>query len=639
MIGAMEEPLAILQRYWRHGQFRPLQEDIIYSVLAGNDTLALLPTGGGKSVCFQVPALARDGICIVITPLIALMTDQVNQLKKRGIQAVAVHSAMTRAEIDLYLDNCLYGKVKFLYLSPERLQTEMFQARVVRMNVSMIVVDEAHCISQWGHDFRPPYLKIATLRDLVPEPPLIALTATATRDVQDDIVKYLRFRKQHNIFRKSFARDNLSIVVRKAEDKEKRLTDVLRKVGGSAIVYLRSRKSTQEIAALLRRQGISATFYHAGLSYNERVAAQEAWITDKVRVMVATNAFGMGIDKPDVRLVIHLDLPENPESYYQEAGRAGRDGIRSYAALIYHDSDIDALLGKVERSHPTIAYLERTYQALANYFQLALGSGEGESFNFDIFEFSGRFNFQVQEVYNALKKLEEEGLIQFNESFHSPSQVHIPVDAVSIYQFQVANSRFDPLIKMMLRLYGGELFSTYIRISELQLARALKVTLEEVIEALKLLQELNMVDYRPVNDHPQLMFILPRQDAGKLPLDRERLESRRKLAMSKARAMTDFATSLETCRMVLVQQYFGEDNAIDCGKCDVCVANRKLANLREAEILRQEITHILHERTLSVEQLEEQIAPADHELFIDIVREMVEEGELRYDETWKLKRN
>src|SRR5690606_31498106 len=389
----MEEPLAILQRYWKHGQFRPLQEDIIRSVLEGKDTLALLPTGGGKSVCFQVPGLVKEGICIVITPLIALMTDQVNQLKKRGIQAVAVHSAMTRAEIDLYLDNCLYGKVKFLYLSPERLQTEMFQARVVRMNVSMIVVDEAHCISQWGHDFRPPYLKIATLRDLVPEPPLIALTATATRDVQDDIVKYLRFRKQHNIFRKSFARDNLSIVVRKAEDKEKRLTDVLRKVGGSAIVYLRSRKSTQEIAALLRRQGISATFYHAGLSYNERVAAQEAWITDKVRVMVATNAFGMGIDKPDVRLVIHLDLPENPESYYQEAGRAGRDGIRSYAALIYHDSDIDALLGKVERSHPTIAYLQSIYQALANYFQLALGSGEGESFNFDIFEFSGRFNF------------------------------------------------------------------------------------------------------------------------------------------------------------------------------------------------------------------------------------------------------
>src|SRR5690606_23651700 len=389
----MEEPLAILQRYWKHGQFRPLQEDIIRSVLEGKDTLALLPTGGGKSVCFQVPALIKEGLCIVITPLIALMTDQVNQLQKRGIQAVAVHSAMNRGQIDLYLNNCLYGKVKFLYVSPERLQTEMFQARVTQMNVSLIVVDEAHCISQWGHDFRPPYLKIATLRDLVPEPPVIALTATATRDVQDDIVKHLSFRSQHRVFRKTFARDNLSIVVRNAEDKEKRMTDILSKVGGSAIVYLRSRKSTREIAALLERQKISATFYHAGMSYDERVNAQEAWITDKVRVMVATNAFGMGIDKPDVRLVIHLDLPENLESYYQEAGRAGRDGVRSYAALIYHESDIEALHVKVQRSHPSIEYLQSTYQALANYFQLAVGSAEGESFNFDIFEFSGRFNF------------------------------------------------------------------------------------------------------------------------------------------------------------------------------------------------------------------------------------------------------
>lgn len=634
----MEKPLDILQRYWKHGQFRPLQEDIIKSVLEGNDTLALLPTGGGKSVCFQVPALIKDGICIVITPLIALMSDQVSQLKKRGIQAVAVHSAMNRGEIDLYLNNCLYGKVKFLYVSPERLQTEMFQARVTQMNVSMIVVDEAHCISQWGHDFRPPYLKIAVLRDLVPEPPVIALTATATRGVQEDIVKHLRFRPHYGVFRKTFARENLSIVIRRTEDKEKKLTDVLRKVGGSAIVYLRSRKSTQEIATLLQRQGISATYYHAGLSYDERVSAQEAWITDKVRVIVATNAFGMGIDKPDVRLVIHLDLPENLESYYQEAGRAGRDGIRSYAALIYHESDIEALLVKVERSHPSIAYLQRIYQALANYFQLALGSGEDESFNFDIFEFSGRFNFQVQEVYSALKKLEEEGLIQFNESFHSPSQVHIPVDAVSIYQFQVANSQYDPLIKMMLRLYGGELFSTYIRISELQLARALKSSLEEIIKVLKLLDELKIISYRPVNDRPQLMFVMPRQDAGKLPLDRGRLESRRNLAMSNARAMTAFASSGETCRMVVIQQYFGEENAIDCGKCDVCVARRKRDNLRESETLRQEINHILHERTLSVEQLEERIAPTDHELFIDIVREMVEEGELHYDETWRLRR-
>lgn len=614
-----------------------MQEDIINSVLAGNDTLALLPTGGGKSVCFQVPALLREGVCIVVTPLIALMNDQVNQLKKRGIQAVAVHSAMSRQEIDLYLNNCVYGGVKFLYVSPERLQSEMFQARVTRMNVSLIVVDEAHCISQWGYDFRPPYLKIATLRDLLPGVPFIALTATATVDVQADIVKHLRFRSPHGIFRKTFARDNLSIVVRKAEDKEKKLVDVLRKVGGAAIVYLRSRKSTQEVAALLGRNGMSAVSYHAGMSYEERVRAQEAWITGKVRVIAATNAFGMGIDKPDVRLVIHLDLPENLESYYQEAGRAGRDGLPSYAVVIYHEADIEALLVKVERSHPSVDYLKKVYQALANYYQLALGSGEGESFDFDIYEFGGRFGFQVQEVYNALKKLEEEGVIQFSESFHTPSQVHVPVDAVKLYEFQVANSQFDPLIKMMLRLYGGELFSTYIRISESYLARAQNVSAADITKALKHLNELKVVSYRPANDRPQLAFLLPRQDAERLPLDIQRLADRRKLALSKARAMTEFVSSSDSCRMAVIQHYFGEKNASDCGKCDVCVARRKRANMRESEILRGEIRHVLHNRTLSVEHLEEQIAPTDHELFIDVIREMVEEGELLYDETWKLR--
>lgn len=614
-----------------------MQEDIINSVLAGNDTLALLPTGGGKSVCFQVPALLGEGVCIVVTPLIALMNDQVNQLKKRGIQAVAVHSAMSRQEIDLYLNNCVYGGVKFLYVSPERLQSEMFQARVTRMNVSLIVVDEAHCISQWGYDFRPPYLKIATLRDLLPGVPFIALTATATVDVQADIVKHLRFRSPHGIFRKTFARDNLSIVVRKAEDKEKKLVDVLRKVGGAAIVYLRSRKSTQEVAALLGRNGMSAVSYHAGMSYEERVRAQEAWITGKVRVIAATNAFGMGIDKPDVRLVIHLDLPENLESYYQEAGRAGRDGLPSYAVVIYHEADIEALLVKVERSHPSVDYLKKVYQALANYYQLALGSGEGESFDFDIYEFGGRFGFQVQEVYNALKKLEEEGVIQFSESFHTPSQVHVPVDAVKLYEFQVANSQFDPLIKMMLRLYGGELFSTYIRISESYLARAQNVSAADITKALKHLNELKVVSYRPANDRPQLAFLLPRQDAERLPLDIQRLADRRKLALSKARAMTEFVSSSDSCRMAVIQHYFGEKNASDCGKCDVCVARRKRANMRESEILRGEIRHVLHNRTLSVEHLEEQIAPTDHELFIDVIREMVEEGELLYDETWKLR--
>jgi ATP-dependent DNA helicase RecQ len=632
----METPLTILQRYWKHGQFRPLQEDIIRSVMEGKDTLALLPTGGGKSVCFQVPALLTDGLCIVITPLIALMNDQVEQLKKRGIQAVAIHSSMSRRQIDLYLDNCLYGKVKFLYISPERIQTEMFRERVKHMNVSLIAVDEAHCISQWGYDFRPPYLKITALRDLVPRAPVIALTATATKDVQDDIIAKLNFHAPFGSFRRTFARENLSIVVRKTENKEKKLIDILSKVKGSAIVYVRSRKGTQEISGLLNKNGIQSTYYHAGLPMEDRVKGQRAWINNEVRVMVATNAFGMGIDKADVRLVVHLDLPENVESYYQEAGRAGRDSHRAYAAIIYQDADVSALILKMEQSHPSISDLKQVYQALANYYQLATGSGEGESYDFDIHAFADRFHYSVHEVYNALKKLEEEGLVVFSESFYSPSQLYITIDAVKLYQFQVANSLYDPVLKMILRLYGGELFSGYVRISEAYLARAQKNSIEETTRALRHLDQLKIVSYRPAKDQPQLTFVLPRQDAERLPLDKERLERRRKLTLSKMNSLIRQVTSNDTCRMMLIQDYFGEHAFEECQICDVCVARRKRNNLKEADTLRHEINHLLDQKRMSIEQLEEQIAPEDHELFVDIIREMVDEGEISYDEVWQL---
>lgn len=633
----METPLTLLQRYWKHERFRPLQEDIIHAVLDGRDTLALLPTGGGKSVCFQVPGMMKEGLSIVVTPLIALMNDQVGQLKKRGIQAVAVHSAMSRHEIDLHLNNCMFGQIKFLYLSPERLQTEMFRARVTRMNVSLIVVDEAHCISQWGHDFRPPYLKIADVRELIPDAPVIALTATATRDVCADIVRYLAFRDPHAEFRRTFARDNISIVVRKADDKVSKLIDVLRKVNGSAIVYVRSRRATKEVATWLTTNGVSAAWYHAGMSFSERTQAQEAWTTSHVRAMVATNAFGMGIDKADVRVVIHLDLPENLESYYQEAGRAGRDGHRSYAAVIYQDADIDELETKVERSHPAIEYLKKIYQALANYYQLAEGSAGGESFDFDIHQFSSRFEFHAQEVFNALRSLEGEGLIQFNDSFYAPSLLHVPVEAVKLYEFQVANPVYDPLVKMILRLYGGELYSAYLTISEEVIARSIKTSAREVSAMLRRLDDLRVISYRPARDRPQVTFLLPRQDADRLPVDRQRLEQRRKLALSKVQAIRSFVTTSTVCRMVFIQEYFGEADAADCGKCDVCVARRKSDNLRQSEDLRGEIVRVLQHRVLSVEELEDHIAPDDHELFIDVVRELVEDGELRYDETWRLR--
>lgn len=599
--------------------------------------MALLPTGGGKSVCFQVPALLLDGICIVITPLIALMKDQVSQLKQRGIEAVAIHSGMSRSQIDILLDNCIHGITKFLYVSPERLQTEIFIARVKQMKVGLIAVDEAHCISQWGYDFRPPYLQIALLREFAPHAPVIALTASATEIVCDDIQEKLAFRSGSALFKKSFARDNLSFVVRKSENKERKVLEILRKVKGSAIIYVRSRKATQEVAHALMKKKISATFYHAGLSFELRSKRQDEWIQNQVRVMVATNAFGMGIDKPDVRIVIHIDLPENLESYYQEAGRAGRDGQRAYAVVIYHDADVQNLQLKVDQAHPGPETLKKVYQALANFYQLAVGSGAGESFDFDLHEFTERFSYHTSDVYAALKKLEEEGLIQFNESFYSPSQLHIAVDKTKLYEFQVANGQFDPVIKMMLRLYGGELFSDFVKISETYLANGLKISPNEMIKILQHLDVLKIVNYQPVKEKPQLTFVLPRQDAASLPLNIARMAARKKLITEKMNAMIDFVKIQHRCRMQMIQDYFNEITFDSCGICDVCIEKRKNDNRRAFEELWNEVLSALKQEDKTVEELEDRIAPRDHELFVDVIREMVDDGVLEYDNAWRLK--
>lgn len=632
----METPLSILQKYWQHSQFRPLQADIIQAALNGQDVLALLPTGGGKSVCFQVPALLKDGLCIVITPLIALMKDQVEQLKNRGIEAVAIHSAMSRQQIDILLNNCIYGTIKFLYLSPERLHTVLFVERVKQMNVGLIAVDEAHCISQWGYDFRPSYLQIASLRALKPEVPVIALTATATVEVRNDIIEKLAFKKPTAVFQKSFARDNVSFVVRKTENKEKKVLEILQKVEGSCIIYVRSRKATQEIAGWLSKKKITASFYHAGLDFEERTKRQDNWIQNKSRVIVATNAFGMGIDKPDVRVVIHLDLPENLESYYQEAGRAGRDGLRSFAVMIYQEADVLNLKMKVEQSQPTPEFLKKIYQALCNYYQLAVGSSAGQSYDFDLNDFGERFHFHAAEIYVALKKLEEEGLIQFNESFYSPSMLHLTFDKAKLYEFQVANAKFDPIIKMLLRLYGGELISGFAKIAEPYVGRGLKIPTEEVIKILNHLHALQVVIYQPVKDKPQVTFILPRQDAERLPLNLKRLAERKKLILDKMNAMISFVTTSHRCRMQMIQDYFNEVTYKTCGICDVCIEQRKKQNLHAFENLRDEVLHVLQKKALTVEQVEEVIAPRDHELFVDVVREMVDEGLLEYDSVWKL---
>jgi ATP-dependent DNA helicase RecQ len=633
----LETPLSILQKYWKHTEFRSLQEDIINSVLKGQDTLALLPTGGGKSVCFQVPALLLEGLCIVVTPLIALMKDQVSQLKNRGIDAFAIHAGMTRQQVDILLDNCVNGPVKFLYVSPERLQTEMFKARVKKMKVGLIAVDEAHCISQWGYDFRPPYLQIAALRELIPDATVVALTASATAVVCEDIKDKLAFRARSMLFKKSFARPNLSFVVRKTENKEKKLLEILQKVKGSAIIYVRSRKATQEIAERLTKRKISASYYHAGLSFEERSKRQDDWIQNRSRVMVATNAFGMGIDKPDVRIVIHLDLPENLEAYYQEAGRGGRDGLRAYAAMIYQDSDILNLQLKVEQAHPSPQVLKKIYQAIANYYQLAVGSGEGESYDFDLHEFTERFNYHASEIYVALKKLEEEGLLQFSESFYSPSQLHFGFDKPMLYQFQIANAQFDPVIKMLLRLYGGELFSDFVKISESYLAKGLKIGTDEMINILKHLHALQVVIYQPVKEKPQLTFVLPRQDADRLPLNTARMAARKKLIEEKMNAMINFVTTTHRCRMQMIQDYFNEVTFDTCGICDTCIEKRKKENSHAFEELRNEIFSVLKQGPQTIEQVEERISPRDHELFVDVIRELVDEGMLEYDKTWKLR--
>jgi ATP-dependent DNA helicase RecQ len=628
-------PDSILTKYWGHTSFRPPQEEIIQSVLGGKDVVAILPTGGGKSVCFQVPALAMEGLCVVITPLIALMQDQVEQLKQKGIAAIAIHSGLSHQAIDILLDNCIYGQQKFLYLSPERLQTELFQARFKKMNVNLIAVDEAHCISQWGYDFRPPYLQIAQLRELMPNVPIIGLTASATRVVKEDIIEKLQL-KSPAVFQISFARENISLVVRKTETKEKKLLEILRKVSGSAIVYVRSRKATQEIARLLQRNKISAAFYHAGLSHQDRTNRQQDWIADRCRVMVATNAFGMGIDKSNVRLVIHLDIPEDIESYYQEAGRGGRDGKKAYATLIFHEADVQSLRHKMEQSQPEMEYLQKVYQALANHLQLAMGSSQGESYDFDLDQFCKKFSLKSAAVYPALKKLEEAGLVTFNESFYRPSRVHFSIDKKKIYEFQVAHARFDSILKALLRLYGGELYADFMTISEAHLASALKLSAPQVKGELQQLHELQLLAYEPSIDNARITFVLPRQDAERLPIDRVAMEARRNLHLSKMDAMIQYAEQSQRCRMQLIQEYFDEITYSTCGICDVCIGKSKQLNSTTTKDYETQIIYLLTNHAMSPEELEQQVAPKEKDLFVEVLREAVDAGQVYYDENWLL---
>ncbi|HAP02083.1 MAG TPA: RecQ family ATP-dependent DNA helicase [Bacteroidetes bacterium] len=569
-----EDLLTLLKKYWGFEAFRPVQLDIIESVLAKKDTLALLPTGGGKSICFQLPALFQDGMCLVISPLIALMKDQVHNLVKRKIPAASVHSGMSSREVDLTLEKCMKGEFKFLYLSPERLTTEIFRARLPQMKINLLAVDEAHCISQWGYDFRPPYLQIAEVRAVMPDIPVLALTASATEDVCVDIMEKLSF-KSANLIRKSFERKNLSYSVLFEEDKFGRLVKMLDKVGGTAIVYVRNRRKTKELVQFLLQNKVSATEYHAGLSAIDRSKRQEDWIHNRVRVIVCTNAFGMGIDKPDVRLVVHWDSPDNIESYFQEAGRAGRDEKKSFAVLMFSNAEITELKAREGEQFPDLNFVKNVYEKAGTFCRIAEGAGEKESFNFDLNAFIKTYDLKAIPTLQSLRILEQNGYISFSQSVHLPSRIMIVVGKEQLYRFEVIHPEHEQLLKAILRTYGG-VFDYFVPIREEDLANALGTTYIEVINHLRFLQSSNLLQYEERNENPQLFFLTPRLKPAALEFDMGLQTRRREKFRHRLDAMLQYMTDHTHCRSEMLLHYFGEHNTNRCGICDVCLRRNKL---------------------------------------------------------------
>ncbi len=593
---------SILTKYWGYKSFREKQEEIISSVLKGKDTLALLPTGGGKSICFQVPALAQQGICIVITPLIALMQDQVKNLKEKGIKALAIHSNMTSREIDIAFDNAIYGQYKFLYLSPERLETELFQVRVRKMNINLIAIDEAHCISQWGYDFRPSYLNIARVRKLIPKTPFIALTATATPEVVLDIQEQLKF-KDLNSIQKSFERNNLTYVIQASENPLDKMLSVIKGVKGSGIVYLSSRKKTKEIADFLNSRGISALHYHAGLNFDERSQTQNAWISNSCRVIAATNAFGMGIDKPDVRFVVHLDAPESLEAYFQEAGRAGRDGKKAYAVFVRRPNMGNELLNKLDQKFPSIERIKACYTALCNFFQVPLGGGKLENFKLDIGLFSKRYDFNQREAFECIRFLEKEGYLELREYGTSQSKLFIKVKKGDLYKFQVAHQSYDHLIKTLLRTYGG-LFDDTVVIQEMQIAKNSGIPIAKVKSSLVDLTNQGLIEYQAKSSDPVVLFLTERIDMRSLIINKKTYKQRREIIKNQLEEVANYISSDE-CRSRFLLNYFGEKNAKPCGKCDHCLSlKNKSIDHKEFENIKNLITDQLQKKSLLPSEME-----------------------------------
>ena len=569
----MSTPLNILEKYWGHAQFRPLQAAIIDAVVAQKDVLALLPTGGGKSICFQVPALMQDGMCLVISPLIALMQDQVNNLQEKGIEAAVIHSGMPFSAVKETLQACTSGAYKFLYLSPERIESNLFKEYLPALDISLIAVDEAHCIAQWGYDFRPPYLRIAALRTELPSVPVIALTASATKEVESDIIEKLAF-KDYSIFRQPYKRPALSYSYFEVESKINKTLDIINNVKGGGIVYCNTRKQTKDIAELLQLQKINADYYHAGVSADERQQKQKKWMIGETRIMVCTSAFGMGIDKDDVRTVIHYDMPDCLENYYQEAGRAGRDGKKAYAVLLATKADIIKARNLHETRFPAIKVIKNIYQSIANYLQLPVGIGEGGYFNFNLLEFCNNFKLDLILVTQTLKVLEQEGHIQFSENIFLPSQVCFTCSKEGLENFEQAYPAFEPLIKALLRSYQG-IFDNRISVFEKRMAGICKQSIDEIQKQLQQLAAMGMIEYLPQKETPQIHFLLNRAPAAFLHIDKDQYLKRKEAFTTRINTLIRFATNPGCCRSVFIGNYFGDIDKDNCGICDYCLSIKK----------------------------------------------------------------
>ncbi len=625
----------ILNKYWGYQNFRELQEDIIRSVYLGKDTLGLLPTGGGKSITFQVPALAKPGICLVISPLIALMKDQVENLNKRGIKASLIISGMSHFEILKTLDNALYDKeMKFLYVSPERLETSLFKERLASLKINLIAVDEAHCISQWGYDFRPSYLNIAEIREFLPGVPILALTATATPEVIDDIQDKLKF-KQKNVFKKSFERKNLTYFVKQTDTKINDLLSYCKEFKGTGIVYVRNRRKTVEFAQLLKKNGLSADFYHAGLSIEERSKKQDAWKNDKIRIIVATNAFGMGIDKPDVRFVIHMDLPDSLEAYFQEAGRAGRDEKEAIAILIVDASDRLQLIQQLDVSFPPLETIKKVYHALGNYAQIPIGSGKGKDFIFNLVEFSTTYNFNILTAYYALKLLDYEEYISLSEDIDNPSKISFKINREELYNYQILHQEDDPFIKFLLRNYAG-LFTEYVKIDESYIAKKINIPEEKVKEWLNKLHKYNLIDYVERKKGTVITFLTNRYDYKDISLSKEVYDFRKKRMQYRIEQVINYAYSNHKCRNQLLLMYFGEKDPYRCGKCDVCKKRNEIQiSTYEFDLIVEQLKAIISNESLLMDEIFEKVT-FPKEKVTKVLQWLIEHGKVVYTKTSKL---